>query len=363
MKKRMAILYGGKSGEHEVSLVSAASILRHLDLEKFEPVLIGVAKDGKWILQGEAAVGAALAGTRPLAIGEGRRAFPMPGAGLAAEGPSGVEGIGCDLAFPVLHGTFGEDGTVQGLLEVAGLPYVGSGVLGSALGMDKDMAKELWLRAGLPVVPFMAARRDALSDIDALARKAGALFRWPCFVKPSRAGSSVGASKVGSAEELGPALASALEWDEKALIEPFVSAREIECAVLGNEDPVAFPPGEVLPRGEFYDYDAKYVDPDGAGLEVPARLPEEQSSRVRELAIAAFKACELSGMARVDFFIDKKTGAILLNEVNTIPGFTGISMYPRMCEAGGLPYRELISRLAELALERRAARAALRFAR
>ncbi len=362
-KKRIAILYGGKSGEHEVSLVSAASILRHLDLAKYEPVLIGVSKDGKWLLQSEAAVGAALAGTGPLAIEGGRRAFALPGAGLAAEGSGGIEKIECELVFPVLHGTFGEDGTVQGLLEAAGLPYVGSGVLGSALGMDKEKAKELWLRAGLPVVPFMAVRRDALRDIDTVSRKASARFRWPCFVKPSSAGSSVGASKVDSAEELEAALRSALEWDEKALIESFVNAREIECSVLGNDDPTAFPPGEVLPSHEFYDYDAKYLDPNGASLEVPARLTEEQSSRVRELAIAAYKACELSGMARVDFFIDKKTGAILLNEVNTIPGFTSISMFPRMCEAGGLPYPELISRLAELALERGAARSALRFAR
>jgi len=362
-KKRMVILYGGKSGEHEVSLVSAASILRHLDLEKYEPLLVGVAKDGKWILQDEAAVGAALAGTGPLSIEEGRRAFPMPGAGLAAESPGGIEKIECDLVFPALHGTFGEDGTIQGLLEVAGLPCVGSGVLGSALGMDKEKAKELWLRAGLPVVPFMAVRRDALRDIDTISRKASARFRWPCFVKPSCAGSSVGASKVESAEELEGALRSALEWDEKALIEPFVNAREIECSVLGNEDPVAFEPGEIHPSHEFYDYDAKYTDPNGASLEVPARLTEEQSAKIRELAIAAYKACELSGMARVDFFIDKKTGAILLNEVNTIPGFTHISMYPRMCEAGGLGYAALITRLAELALERHAAREALRFAR
>jgi D-alanine-D-alanine ligase len=361
--KRIVILYGGKSGEHEVSLVSAASILRHLDLSAFEPVLVGAAKDGTWRLQDGAAVAAALAGSGPLSIGGGRRVLAAPGAGLVAEGPAGLERLECDLVFPVLHGTFGEDGTIQGLLETAGLPYVGAGVLGSSIGMDKATAKELWLRAGLPVVPFMALRADALGDIDAVAPRAGTRFGWPCFVKPSCGGSSVGASKVESAEDMGEALREAFEWDEKVLIEPFVQAREIECSVLGNEAPVAFPPGEVAPSHEFYDYEAKYVDPEGARLEVPARLSAEQADRIRELAIAAFEACGLSGMARVDFFLDKRTGEILLNEVNTIPGFTQISMYPRMCEAGGLAYPELITRLADLALERSAARAKLKFSR
>jgi D-alanine-D-alanine ligase len=362
MKKRMVILYGGKSGEHEVSLISAASILRHLDQAVYEPLLIAVAKDGTWFLQDEAVVQAAMRDTSPLSIQEDKRVAVMPGAGLAVLGAQGPSKIECDLVFPVLHGTFGEDGIVQGLLEAAGLPYVGAGVLGSAIGMDKEKSKELWMRSGLPVTPFMTVRRDALSDIDTIAVKAGARFRWPCFVKPACAGSSVGASKVSYPEELEKALRSAFEWDEKVLIEPFINAREIECAVLGNADPVAFEPGEVHPSHEFYDYEAKYIDPNGASLEVPARLTAEQSARVRELAVAAFKACELSGMARVDFFIDKKTGAILLNEVNTIPGFTHISMYPRMCEAGGVPYTTLISRLAELALERHAARQSLRFA-
>ena len=236
---------------------------------------------------------------------------------------------------------------------------MGALVLGSSLGMDKEKAKRLWQGAGLPVVPFLSLRPAALRDLEALAREAGSRFGWPCFVKPCCGGSSVGASKVDSAEALGPALAAAFEWDEKALIEPFVSAREIECAVLGNEDPIAFPPGEVAPTHEFYDYEAKYLDPEGARLEVPARVSPEQADRVRSVAIAAFKACELAGMARVDFFIDKRTGEVLLNEVNSIPGFTRISMYPRMCEAGGLSYSALITRLAELALERHASRAGL----
>jgi D-alanine-D-alanine ligase len=363
--KRIAIIYGGRSGEHEVSLVSAASILRNLDPKRFEAVLVGASKEGPWYLQDEAAVAAVRVGKGPLSIAKGVRVFAAPGEGLVAEtGSGGMKAVPVDLVFPVLHGTFGEDGTVQGLLEIAGLPYVGAGVLGSAIGMDKEKAKELWLRAGLPVVPFIAVKMSALSDsesITALGRKVGARFHWPCFVKPSSAGSSVGASKVESSEGLEKALRAAFEWDEKALIEPFVVAREIECAVLGNEGPVAFAPGEVSPTHEFYDYDAKYIDPDGARLEVPARITSEQAERVKTVAVEAYRECELSGMARVDFFIDKRTGEVLLNEVNTIPGFTGISMYPRMCEAGGVPYSELISRLADLAIERHAARAKLNY--
>jgi D-alanine-D-alanine ligase len=358
--KRIAIIYGGRSGEHEVSLVSAASILRNLDPKRFEAVLVGASKEGPWYLQDEAAVAAARAGKGPLSVAKGVRVFAAPGEGLVAEtSGGGLKALPVDLVFPVLHGTFGEDGTVQGLLEIAGLPYVGAGVLGSAIGMDKEKAKELWLGAGLPVVPFLSVRSAALRDLEALAREAGSRFGWPCFVKPCCGGSSVGASKVDSAEALGPALAAAFRWDEKVLVEPFVSAREIECAVLGNEEPVAFPPGEVAPTHDFYDYEAKYLDPEGARLEVPARISPEQSDRVKSVAIAAFKACELAGMARVDFFIDKLTGEILLNEVNSIPGFTRISMYPRMCEAGGLSYSALITRLVELALERRASRARL----
>jgi D-alanine-D-alanine ligase len=362
--KRIAILYGGRSGEHEVSLASAASIVRHLDQERFESVLVGATKEGEWFLQDDDAAAAARLSDLPLSIAKGRRVFAAPGAGLVVEaggGRAGVEKLDCDLVFPVLHGTFGEDGTVQGLLEVAGLPYVGAPVLGSALGMDKEKAKELWMRAGLPVVPFLAARSDALGDIEGLARKVDARFSWPCFVKPACAGSSVGASKVPGPESLEAALRAALAWDEKVLIEPFVEAREIECAVLGNAEPLAFAPGEVVPSHEFYDYEAKYIDPDGARLDVPARIAPEQAERVKAVAVAAFKACELAGMARVDFFIDRRTGEVLLNEVNTIPGFTHISMYPRMCEEGGVSYSELITRLAELALERHAERSKLKF--
>ncbi|MDP3177707.1 MAG: D-alanine--D-alanine ligase family protein, partial [Spirochaetaceae bacterium] len=320
-----------------------------------------------WLLQGTGAAAKARAGEGPLVISAGPRVFALPGSGLYAEGKAGLEKIACDLAFPVLHGSFGEDGTVQGFLEVAGLPYVGAPVLGSALGMDKEKAKELWLRAGLPVVPFVVVRpRDLSSSPDpeaALGRKIGARIGWPCFVKPARGGSSVGAGKATDQASLMAALRAAFEWDDKVLVEPFLTAREIECSVLGNDEPQAFPPGEILPTHEFYDYEAKYIDPEGAHFALPARLEEEQGERIRALAIAAYAACEMAGMARVDFFVDKRTGEILLNEINTIPGFTHISMYPKMCESGGLPYSELLSRLVELALERSAARASIRYSR
>lgn len=370
--KRMVILYGGKSGEHEVSLRSAASIVGHIDRKAYYPVLVGIAKDGSWHLQDDRVADQASSPSGSLPLVMGTRVMVAPGQGLLVERQGKLEKLPCDLVFPVLHGTFGEDGTIQGLLEVAGLPYVGAPVLGSALGMDKEKAKELWIRAGLPVLPHIVVHRGDLPplgapDSDAVERalreKVGSKLGWPAFVKPVCAGSSVGAAKVARGEELMSALREALEWDEKAMVEPFVMAREIECAVLGNETALAFAPGEIAPSHEFYDYDAKYIDPDGARLEIPARISAEQSARIREIAVAAYAACELAGMARVDFFLDKRSGTIYLNEVNTIPGFTSISMYPKMCEAGGLAYPELIGRLAELAVERHARRASIRFSR
>ena len=378
----VAILYGGKSGEHEVSLVSAASILSHIDRARYDAIPIGIAKNGVWYLQEElqgylrgTAAGAALSAApvdpapsmRPLPpVKPGRRVIAAPGAGLLAEtapGSGRFEPMACDAVFPVLHGTFGEDGTVQGLLETADLPYAGAGVLGSALGMDKEKAKELWKSAGLPVVDFITVRRADLTPerLAHIARKIEARFGWPAFAKPACAGSSVGASKIADASGLEKALREALEWDEKALIEPFVDAREIECAVLGNEDPRAFTPGEIAPTHEFYDYEAKYKDPDGARLLVPAPLGAATETRVREIAVAAYRACEMSGMARIDFFLERRTGELYLNEANTIPGFTGISMYPRMCAAGGLAYPDLIDELITLALRRHRARASIRY--
>lgn len=368
--KTIAILYGGKSGEHEVSLISAASIVRHIDEKKYRLILIGITKSGEWLLQDPAVLrqaqtavgGDSMEGLPP--IRTGRKVFVSPGGGLMAEVGEDIENLPCDIVFPVLHGTFGEDGTVQGLLECAGLPYVGAGVLGSAIGMDKQITKELWLREGLPVVDSITVRASERANphfMANLSRKIEARFGWPCFVKPSCSGSSVGTSKASDIATLEAAVDMALLYDEKILVEEFIGAREIECAVLGNESPKAFAPGEIVTAHEFYDYDAKYKDPEGAILRVPAPLSPQQTEAIQALALKAYKTCGLSGMARVDFFIDKRTGNILLNEVNTIPGFTAISMYPRMCEAGGLPYSLLLDELLDLAADRFRRRSELKY--
>jgi D-alanine-D-alanine ligase len=361
MKKNLVLLYGGKSGEHEVSLISGASILRHLDREAYHIIPVGIARSGEWFLQDESLC--ALAGQSAADVMQGLppilggiKVAAVPGEGLCTIRADGSAAkLDCDVVFPALHGTFGEDGTVQGLLECCGLPYVGSGVLGSAIGMDKHIAKELWTREGLPVVdsiPVRNADMDTANFFPALIRKIEGRFGWPCFVKPACSGSSVGTSKAGDSSELEASLRLALRYGEMALVERFVHAREVECAVLGNDSPLAFPLGEIVPAHEFYDYEAKYKDPEGAALVVPAQLSQALADQIRSLALKAYRACKLSGMARVDFFIDKRTGEVLLNEVNTIPGFTAISMYPRMCQAGGLAYAKLLDRLVELALER-----------
>ena len=293
-----------------------------------------------------------------------RKEYSSRAAAVVEDKPGGWKKLDCDIVFPVLHGTFGEDGTVQGLLECAGLPYVGSGVLGSAAGMDKQVAKELWLREGIPVVEFIAVRKSDKGNpnfLSTLSRKIEARFGWPCFVKPACSGSSVGTSKASDQASLVKALEKAFLYDEKVLVEEFIPAREMECAVLGNEEPRAFSPGEIIPAHEYYDYNAKYKDPQGALLQVPASLSETQEEALKTTAIKAYKACGFSGMARMDFFIDKRTGAILLNEANTIPGFTAISMYPRMCQAGGLSYPALLEALLDLGMERFIARNRLSF--
>lgn len=363
--KRVAILYGGKSGEHDVSRISAASVVKNLDIARYEPLLIGIRKTGEWILQRPGLADEARCGRKPLPIEEGPRVLAGPGIGLFTESWGRVDNLPCDAVFPVLHGTFGEDGTVQGLIETAGLPCVGAPVLGSALGMDKEKAKALWREAGLPVLPWKTVRARDLEPerLAALAAAVGRDLGWPAFVKPICAGSSVGAAKVAGPEALEKALRDALEWDERAIIEPYCEAREIECAVYGNSgsDVRAFAPGEVVPSHEFYDYDAKYLDPEGARLDIPAKLSPELISRITSTAILAYEALELSGMSRVDFFLDKKSGELYLNEVNTIPGFTSISMYPKLCEAGGLGYADLLDGLISLALERFESRRKLRF--
>jgi D-alanine-D-alanine ligase len=375
-KIRVGIIFGGKSSEHEVSLASAASIIAAIDKERYEIVPLGITKSGRWVL-GE--------GARKLipemVIREGRPILIPPDPGVkrllplvssshqkGIVGPSFSSkaqghfspGTSVDVVFPVLHGRFGEDGTIQGLLELAGIPYVSGGVLASAVGMDKDVMKRLFRDAGLPMAKFLAFTSTQLMTHRAgCKRKVAREIQYPCFVKPANSGSSVGIHKIHAPREFDAAVDDALLYDEKILIEKGVSAREIECAVLGNASPVASLPGEVVPAHEFYDYEAKYID-EGSKLIIPATLTGAQTKRVQELAIAAFKAIDASGMARVDFFLERRTGRILVNEINTIPGFTKISMYPKLWEASGIGYSELVERLLVLAMERHETRSRLK---
>ncbi len=348
-KLRVGVLFGGRSGEHEVSLASAASVIRGLDPQKYEAVPIGITKEGHWL------IGAGAQKMLPEVLKTGQRvvmsADPTETALIALDGGVGAGGPKLDVVFPVIHGTFGEDGTMQGLLELAGLPFVGAGVLGSAIGMDKDVAKKLMQVAGIPVVPWIAVQRaDWERNPKEIRRAVEKKFKYPVFVKPATLGSSVGMTKVHSRAEFGPALNLAAEFAMKILVERAVSAREIEVSVLGNHDPKASIPGEIVPHREFYDYAAKYLE-EGTQLLIPAKLKKSEIAKVRAMAVTAFKALELSGMARVDFFIEKRGGKIFLNEVNTIPGFTSISMYPKLWEADGIPFQALITKLIELALE------------
>lgn len=351
-KLRIGLVFGGRSGEHEVSLVSARSILDALDRDRYEPVLIGIARDGSWHI-GDTSPALLEARGQPLALDEASPAVAVT-PGVDSE-PLATAPI--DVFFPVLHGTYGEDGTIQGLLEMAGVPYVGSGVLGSAVGMDKDIAKRLLRDANIPVVEFITAR--ARQPRAPLAAQIEAELGYPCFVKPANMGSSVGVHKVAGPEGLDDALDDAFAFDRKVLIERAVDAREIECSVLGNEAPRASVPGEIVPTDEFYSYKAKYVDENGAALIIPADIDAETTERVRELSIRAFETLELCGMARVDFLLDRSSGSLYINEVNTIPGFTQISMYPKLWEASGVSYAALVDRLIELALERHRERQAL----
>jgi len=344
---RVGILFGGRSGEHEVSLASAASVIRGLDPDKYEAVPIGITKEGHWL------IGAGAQKMLPEVLRGGQRvmmtADPTDAALVKLDGSGGGQRL--DVVFPVMHGTFGEDGTIQGLLDLAGLPFVGAGVLGSAIGMDKDVAKRLLQVAKIPVVPWIAVQRaDWERNPEEIQQSVEKKFEYPVFVKPATLGSSVGMTKVHSREELAPALNLAAEFAMKILVERSVTAREIEVSVLGNHDPEASIPGEIVPHREFYDYAAKYLE-EGTQLVIPAKLTPAQVKKIQKYAVEAFKALELNGMARVDFFLEKKGGKIFLNEVNTIPGFTSISMYPKLWEASGIPFRELTSKLIELALE------------
>jgi len=389
-KLRVGILFGGRSGEHEVSLLSAASILKAIDRKKFEVVPIGITKQGRWL--GAADAHGLLAGDQSVSGRNLRAGDPeaTPGAKLLQEGmptlmapepatdPYGTNGFkrrladrsaAIDVVFPVLHGTFGEDGTIQGLFELAGIAYVGSGVLGSSAGMDKDVMKRLFAQAGLPIVKHVTVLR---SQWEASPRKTiahiEAALKYPVFVKPANLGSSVGISKAHDRKELGPALDEAGKYDRKLVVEQGVGgktarARELEVAVLGNDDPKASVVGEIIPGKEFYDYEAKYLS-EGSVPVIPAKLAAAEAKKIREMAVAAFRACDLAGLARVDFLMEPDgKRRIYINEVNTLPGFTQISMYPKLWQASGINYSDLITRLIELALDRQREKERNRYSR
>jgi D-alanine-D-alanine ligase len=377
---RVGVLYGGRSGEHEVSLASAASVFANLDRKRYEPVPIRIEKDGRWALAdkppttmiaGEVIEQARLEAARPLR--EGREvhfvAHPSDETILSIARPRQKEsdvpaaivtGLSLDVIFPMLHGPYGEDGTIQGLLELANVPYVGSGVLASAVGMDKAVMKVVFGARGLPVCPYRVVLRHAWETDARLADHLEAALGYPMFVKPANLGSSVGISKAKDGASLRDAMAIAGAFDRKIVVEAAVpDAREIECGVLGNDDPIASIPGEVIPSREFYDYESKYVD-DGSQVVIPADLPEVTAAHVRRLAVDAFAAIDAAGMARVDFLLSRRSGELYVNEINTIPGFTTISMYAKLWAASGVDYPTLLDRLIALAQERHAEKQQLR---
>lgn len=366
-KLRVGVLFGGRSGEHEVSLLSAASILKAIDRKKFDVVPIGITKEGRWLaagdahglLEGDSAIARRLRAGDPEATPGAKLLHEgMPTLMAPEPGMQGPEGKAIDVVFPVLHGTFGEDGTIQGLFELAGIAYVGSGVLGSSAGMDKDAMKRLFAQAKLPIVKHVTLlRADWEKSPRKVIAQVEAALKYPVFVKPANLGSSVGISKAHDRKELGPALDLAARYDRKLIVEQGVGgrkarAREFEVGVLGNDDPRASVVGEIIPGKEFYDYEAKYLS-EGSVPMIPAELTRDETKRIRAMAVAAFRACDLSGLARVDFLMEPDgKRRIFLNEVNTMPGFTQISMYPKLWEASGIAYSDLITRLIELAIER-----------
>jgi len=376
-KLKVGVLFGGRSGEHEVSLLSAASVMNAIDKSKFDVVPIGITKEGHWVtmthaeqlLSGKGAPArhlragdpAATFGSAVLARGEEMIVPPVPGgeALVPFTSPSVTtpQPIHVDVVFPVLHGTFGEDGTIQGLLELADIAYVGAGVLGSAAGMDKDVMKKLFAAEGLPIVKHVTVlRAEWEADPKKVRRLLESKLKYPYFVKPANLGSSVGISKVHDKSELAAAMDMAASYDRKIVVEQGVGtakARELEVSVLGNDAPQASVPGEIVPSAEFYDYAAKYLD-EGSQLIIPAKLTKAETKKVQQLAVAAFRAVDCSGLARVDFLMEPKSRKLYVNEINTMPGFTAISMYPKLWAASGLEYPALITRLIELALERHA---------
>ena len=358
-KIRVGVIFGGRSGEHEVSLVSARSVMNAIDKEKYTVVPIGITKDGRWIASGDPMraleAGEADASQPAALLGDPSRRglMRLEDTEKAVEATQLTE---LDVVFPVLHGTYGEDGTVQGLLELAGIPYVGAGVIGSVLGLDKAAFKDVMRAHGLPIVDSMVLKRKEWdADPEGMMDRIEAQLGYPVFTKPANLGSSVGITKCHNRSGLADGLADAARYDRKLIVEAAVpEAREIEVSVLGNDDPIASVPGEILPSREFYSYEAKYID-DGdqaSKLLIPAPLSPEMTERVRDLAIRVYLAIDCAGMARVDLLLSSETGELYVNEVNTIPGFTAISMYPKLWEASGIPYPELIDRLIELAIER-----------
>jgi D-alanine-D-alanine ligase len=347
----IAIIFGGQSGEHEVSLVSAHAVMSNFDPHRYRIEAIGIGKDGRW-WHGPGALAKLMADADPARLpASASQVAAGPVRELGRVGMPGWELPACDVVFPVLHGPYGEDGTIQGLLELAGRPYVGCGVAASAVGMDKGLMKAAFTAAGLPVLPWLLIRRSELTDIVALCERIEAVLHFPMFVKPANLGSSVGVSKVRHRAELIAGLQEAARYDRRIIVEQGISAREIEISVLGNEQVAASIPGEIIPAGEWYDYHAKYID-GGSQTIVPAELSQAQIAEVQALAIRAFQAIDGAGLARVDFLLDREQGTLWLNEVNTMPGFTPISMYAKMWAASGLPYPQLLDRLVELALER-----------
>ena len=372
-KLRVGILFGGKSGEHEISLRSARSILKAIDRSRYTVVELGITRDGRW-LPPENSVALLEGHANPELAGD---AGETTGTGLtlASTAADPAAGAPVDVVFPVLHGTFGEDGTIQGLFELADIAYVGSGVLGSAAGMDKDAMKRLFASANLPQTPYLTLlRTEWRKNPEAATAQIEAALRYPLFVKPANLGSSVGISKVHDRAELAPAMDLAAGFDRKLIVEqgvggPGVKPRELEIAVLGNDEPDASVIGEIVPSKEFYDYEAKYelAGPDESVSIIPAALTDEEEGRIRAMALAAFRACDCAGLARVDFLmapgVNGEPSEIVLNEINTMPGFTSISMYPKLWAASGIPYPELIDRLIALAVERHAEKKQTQFGR
>jgi D-alanine-D-alanine ligase len=356
-KLKVGILFGGRSAEHEVSLHSAKNVFDALDRGRFDPVLIGIDKAGRWFLgntEPEILPGTALDPSgEPVALLP--QSLPRAGGfvrlsdGGVVSGDKGTSAPAVDVVFPILHGPFGEDGTVQGLLRLADIPFVGSSVLGSAAGMDKDVMKRLLRDAGIPIGKFLVLRSHEKAPS---FEEAVSALGCPIFIKPANMGSSVGVSKVKSEADYAPALAEAFKYDIKIIMEEYMEGREIECAVLGNEEPAASVPGEVQSTHEFYSYDAKYLDEHGSVLTIPARVDEGLKKEIQALAVKTFKTLEAEGLSRVDFFLREKEPRIIVNEINTMPGFTRISMYPKLWEASGVSYTELISRLIDLAMAR-----------